>query len=197
MKKETNVGATIGSPKKDIKRRSIFKTIIRCIEIVIIIVCLFFASIIVTQRIYNNDKSFLGYRLFRVETGSMIPKYLVGDVILVKEKDFNEIEIGEDVSYVASSGVVRGSIVTHQVVRIEENEEGKRALITKGLANSVEDPKVYENQVNGVVIVKLQILSLICRGINNMYILYFFIIVPLTIYVFFNLLKANRKEFQK
>lgn len=197
MEKNSKKNLNLNKNINNTKRKSIFKTILRCIEIVIIIICAFFAAIIVTQRVSSNNKAFLGFRLFRVETGSMIPKYLVGDVILVKEKEFDKIQVGDDVSYVASSGVVRGSIVTHQVVDFAVDENGEKALITKGIANSIEDPKVYENQVNGVVITKLQILSMICRGINNMYILYFLVIVPLTVYVFFNLLKANRKEYQK
>lgn len=178
-------------------KKSTIKIVIRCIEIIIALVCTFLALIIATQRISGNDKSFIGYRIFRVETGSMIPKYLVGDVILVREKDFDKIAPEDDVSYRATSGVIKGSIITHQVVRVEQDENGEKVLITKGIANQVEDPKVYKEQVNGVVVTKLQLLSLICKGISNIYIFYFCIIVPITIYIFFNLLKANRKEYEK
>ena len=59
-----------------------------------------FVSItIVTQRVSNNENSFLGFRIFKVETGSMIPKYQIGDVILIKEKDINKIKVGDDVTY--------------------------------------------------------------------------------------------------
>ena len=63
------------------------------------IVIIFVYLIIVTQRISNNDKAFLGFRIFRVQTGSMIPVYNIGDVILVKEKGLDKISVGDDVTY--------------------------------------------------------------------------------------------------
>lgn len=180
------------------ENNTILKIFLKVIEIVVIIICMFFVMIILTQRISNNDKAFLGFRLFKVETGSMIPKYLIGDVILVKEKNFNDIHEGDDISYISSSGKTRGYVITHRVVdTTRTDEKGEKVIITRGIANNTDDPQVYEEQVNGVVIKKLEILSFIVRGINNIYIFYFCIIIPLTVYIFFNLLKANRKEYER
>ena len=148
----------------------------KIITILIILVCI----IIVVQKVTNNKESFFGYRIFRVQTGSMIPKYNIGDVILVKEKDIDKIKVGDDVTYKGESGSVKGLLVTHRVIDIEE-VEGKKAFHTKGIANNLEDPIVYENQINGVVQTKLYILSLICLLLNNKYVFYFSGVLPLTI----------------
>lgn len=179
-------------------KKIILKKILKILEIILAIIAVIFASIILTQRVSNNEKALLGYRIYRVETGSMVPEYLVGDVILVKEKDFDKIKEGDDVSYRASSGQLKGNIITHRVVKAPtEDKDGEKYIKTKGIANSIEDPEVYSNQVSGIVIAKLRILSAFTRGINNIYVFYFLVIVPVTIYIFFNLLKANRKEFEK
>ena len=158
----------------------------KIITILIILVCI----IIVVQKVTNNKESFFGYRIFRVQTGSMIPTYNIGDVILVKEKDIDKIKVGDDVTYKGESGSVKGLLVTHRVIDIEE-VEGKKAFHTQGIANNLEDPIVYGNQINGVVQTKLYILSLICLLLNNKYVFYFCGVLPLTIYVGFRIFKGR------
>lgn len=160
---------------------------------ILLIIILFTTAIILTQNLTKNEKSFLGYRLFRVQTGSMEPKYKVGDVILVKEKDIDKIVVGDDITYWGTTGVMKGKLVTHQVVEIETQEEQK-VFHTKGIANNTEDPLVYSEQINGVVIGKLYILTIICTLLNNNYIFYFCGILPLTIYIF---LCITRKKLRK
>ena len=50
------------------------------------LIIIFIAIVIVTQRITNNQKAFLGFRVFSVATGSMEPEYAVGDILIAKEK---------------------------------------------------------------------------------------------------------------
>ena len=67
-----------GSKLKIVK--IIWNIIVKIIAVIIVLISI----IIVVQKVTNNKEAFLGYRIFRVQTGSMIPKYLIGDVILVK-----------------------------------------------------------------------------------------------------------------
>ena len=108
----------------------------------------------------------------------------------VKTKDIDKIKVGDDVTYKGESGSVKGLLVTHRVIDIEE-VEGKKAFHTKGIANNLEDPIVYGNQINGVVQTKLYILSLICLLLNNKYVFYFCGVLPLTIYVGFRIFKGR------
>lgn len=155
------------------------------------IAIIFISIIIVVQKVTNNQEAFLGFRIFRVQTGSMIPKYQVGDVILVKEVNPDSIQIGDDVTYQGKVGSMKGMLVTHRVIDIEE-VDGKRVFHTKGIANNSEDPVVSEDQINGVVQTKMYILSLICVLLNNKYVFYFCGILPLTIYVAFRLFKGKK-----
>ena len=150
------------------------------ITILIVVVCL----IIITQRLSGNEKSFLGYRLFKIETGSMIPKYNVNDVILVTEKNPDEIKEGDDLVYVGDRGEYTGVVITHQLIKIEKNET-ELEFYTKGLANNEVDPVVHENQIIGVVKDKSEILTFIINMLLNPYTLYFLVVLPLTLTIFF------------
>lgn len=172
------------------------KTIWKVIEKLLMIALIIISAIIIVQRVSNNEKAFFGYRIFRVETGSMIPKYQIGDVILVKEKDANQIVKGDDVTYWGTTGAMRGKLVTHQVIDIEMYE-GKKIFHTKGIANNLEDPVIYGEQINGVVQRKIYTLTMICSLLNNKYIFYFCIILPILIIIFFKFIKANLRKFEK
>ena len=178
------------------KRFKLIKFVWKVIEKIIMIALIIISAIIVIQRVSNNEKTFFGYRIFRVETGSMIPKYQIGDVILVKEKDINQIVKGDDVTYWGTTGAMKGKLVTHQVIDIEMYE-GKKIFHTKGIANNLEDPVIYGEQINGVVQGKLYILTLICSLLNNKYIFYYCIILPILIVIFFKFIKSNLQKFEE
>jgi len=178
------------------KGKLIIKTIWKVLEKIIMIAIVLISAIIITQNVTDNEKAFLGYRIFRVQTGSMIPVYNVGDVILVKEKDINKIKVGDDVTYWGTSGVMKGKLVTHRVIEIEE-KDGENVFHTQGVANNAPDPLVYPKQLNGVVQGKLHIVTAICSLLGNRYIFYFGGVVPLTIIIFFSVLKSNTKKLDK
>lgn len=163
---------------------NIIKKIWKALGIIITTLIVFISLIIVIQRVTDNEQAFLGFRLFRVQTGSMIPKYQIGDVILVKEKNTDKIKVGEDVTYLGTSGQMKGKLVTHRVIAIEEID-GKKAFHTQGIANSKEDPIVYAEQINGIVLGRVSVLTWICNGLTNKYVFYFCGIIPITIYIFF------------
>ena len=166
------------------KRKGALKRILSFLEVIITIVIVVVCLIIITQRLSGNEKSFFGYRLFKVETGSMIPKYNINDVILVAETDPNEIKEGDDLVYRGQTGEYAGMVITHQLVRIEKDGE-KLDFYTKGLANNKEDPVVHKEQIIGIVKAKSQILTLITNMLLNPYTLYFLVILPATITIFF------------
>lgn len=181
------------------KKEKVFKSIKitwKVLEKIIIIAIVFVSLIIVTQRLTNNEKSFLGYRIFRVQTGSMIPVYEVGDVILVKEKAVDKIAVGDDVTYWGTSGTMKGKLVTHRVIGTEEID-GEKAFHTQGVANNTEDPIVYGNQINGVVQGKLYVLTGITHALANQYVFYFCGIIPLTVFVFCAFVRSNNRKFEQ
>ena len=178
------------------KKISIISLILKLIETILTILVVAICVLIITQRVTNNEYGLLGYRLFKIETGSMIPKYNINDVILVKEVDTDTIEIEDSVVYRGNVGELNGRIITHKVVDIKEND-GKKFFYTKGIANTTMDPKVSESQILGVVVTKLFFLSLITGFLTNVYSLYFFVILPASVYVVFVLIHSGEKRERK
>ena len=121
--------------------------------------------------------SLAGYRIFTVITESMVPKYNVGDVLLVKYTEPSEIKRLDDVTYMGRVGSFADKIVTHQVIDIKPQSNGTLEFVTKGIANNDEDPIVGESQIYGVVQRKLDLMSKLNGIINNMYGMYFLIII--------------------
>lgn len=87
----------------------------------------------------------IGYQCYTVISGSMEPKYMVGDLLYVKKVDVNTIEAGDDITFILNEDLV---VATHQVVRVDAE---KHYFYTKGLANEIEDSEpVHFNNVIGV-----------------------------------------------
>lgn len=176
--------------------KKIISCIISIFKFIITLVIMAIIGVILVQRFSDNNMSLAGYRIFTVITESMVPKYEVGDVLLVKETDINEINVGDDVTYLGEKGSFADKIVTHQVVSIEKGESGELEITTKGIANDTEDPVISESQIYGVVIRKLEVITYLNGIINNMYGMYFLIIIPLAI-IMFTEFKAFREDDKK
>ena len=162
----------------------ILKSIVSLIKFAITVLVVGIVAIILVQRFSNNNMSVAGFRIFTVVTESMVPKYVVGDVLLVKQTNPKEIKVEDDVTYMGKVGSFADKIVTHQVIGIENAENGSLNFRTKGIANPDEDPIVNETQIYGVVLTKLQLITKLNGIINNMYGMYFLIIIPLAVIMF-------------
>ncbi len=154
----------------------------------------FLAIIIITQRIYNDQKAFLGFRIYNVATGSMEPEYAVGDILISKEIDPSKIKVGDNIVYLGNEAGYSGKIITHSVIQIEQNEKGEYLFHTKGRANTIEDPIVHEDQVYGTVVQNNIALAWLCRILTNRYGLYFFVIVPIVLWFFIEFVKSQTER---
>ena len=139
--------------------------------------------VVILQRVTDNTITIGGFRIFTVATGSMEPKYEVGDILISKEINENEINIGDDIVYKGEVGSYKDKMITHQVVSIRK-ENGEIKITTKGIANSEEDPEISSGQVYGKIIYKVKTLSFIGKIIKNVYLFYFIIFVPIALIIF-------------
>ena len=138
--------------------------------IVYIVICLLLFVIIV-QRFSNNSVSVGGIRIFTVASGSMVPEYNIGDILVSKKVDAENIDIGDNVTYMGEKGALKGLIITHKVIK-KETKDNNTCYITKGVANSVADPEIIYDQIFGKVIYKSTLLSMFGKLLNNKIIYY-------------------------
>ncbi len=166
---------------------SLFRTIVTIVLIVLI-------AVIITQRVSNNQKAIAGFRVFNVITESMVPEYKVGDTILTKTVNPSELKIGDDITYMGKKDPFKGMIITHRIVKIEKQEDGKYLIQTKGLANDIEDPEINESQVYGKVIYKIKTISFLNGIIGNLFGMYFAIFIPFGIITFVEFILYRRDK---
>lgn len=164
---------------RKIMENKIFKKIKLIIQILFGVFFAIFVLMVCLQRFSNNRISFFNYRMFTVISGSMEPKYNIGDVLISKDVKPSKIRIGDTISYLGAKGSFAGKVITHRVVSIETNSAGKYYFHTQGLTNIVEDPIVYESQLYGKVIYKSIILSFVYKIISTSYGLFIFVVIPL------------------
>ena len=165
-----------------VKNNKALKLIGNILYTIVFILVLLVLIVAILQRASNNTLSLKGYRIFSVATGSMVPKYNVSDVLLSKEIDVKDIQVGDDVVYIGKEGSFKNRVVTHQVISKTE-QDGKYKFITKGIANTEDDPEIDSDQILGKIQYKFKILSLIGKTISNVYIFYFMIFVPIAIII--------------
>jgi len=165
---------------RKLRDNKIFKMSMRIIKALVIIILIAFIIVVCLQRFSDNKISFMNYRMFTVISGSMKPKYDIGDVLISKEVDPSTIKVGDDISYLGKSGDFRGKVITHRVTEIKKDKAGEYFFKAKGLTNIVEDPGyISEKQLFGVIIYKSFILSTVYRIVATDIGFYLFIIIPI------------------
>ena len=171
----------------------IFRICSSIIEWIVIVVLIFLIILVGVQK-FSNRGNFFGYRIYTIISGSMIPTYNVGDTVLIKEMTADNIQIGDAVTYLGEGGDLNGKIITHQVVEIEFDQNGKYLFHTKGIANNIEDPVVSQDQVLGKVVHKFFFLTLLGKLTTSMLLLFIFIVIPLAIIISIEIIKLVYKS---
>ncbi|MGN8553896.1 UNVERIFIED_CONTAM: signal peptidase I [Microbacterium sp. SLM126] len=80
-----------------------------------------------------------GAKPYTILTGSMAPQYPPGTLVVVKQVDVAEINLGDVITYQLESG--KPEVVTHRVVAVGADAEGEPIFITRGDANDGDDPE--------------------------------------------------------
>lgn len=108
-----------------------------------------------------------GFRTFTVMSGSMEPEYPVGAVIYVRPVDYQSLQVGDVISYVANED---NTVVTHRIaeIKIDEDDGGVWRFRTKGDANTVADTNlVHYKNVLGVPVITVPLIGWLTHSIQQ------------------------------
>lgn len=135
-------------------------------SIVFVFAALAIASYLFSSFQVRNGKQYLptvfGLTGVTIETGSMAPVANVGDYVLIKIPEVDDIEVGDIITFVDNS-----FLVTHRVEEII-NENGQVAYVTKGDANNVIDKNTVNfNKVAGVGVLVIPKLGMLFKWITS------------------------------
>ena len=98
------------------------------ITTVIVVAAVILAVLLVGVRL-------LGLQVFSVLSPSMEPTYHVGSLIYVKQAGVSELDVGDAITFRADGG----TIVTHKIIEVIEDEDGAVRYRTQGEANDTPD----------------------------------------------------------
>ena len=88
----------------------------------------------------NTDKTFLGYKIFIVNSGSMsATDFDTGDIVFVKSVEPSTLKVGDIIAFTSYDRNSFGETVTHKIREITTDEKGKPVFITYGTTTDTND----------------------------------------------------------
>lgn len=136
-------------PEKEIKKMRLTNTIIPLFVLVFVLIF---------------GLGILPYRPVVIASNSMLPKFEVGDIVLIKDVKSDEIKIGDILQYQMDNYTV-----IHRVEEIKHNENGEIYFIMKGDNNkNIDLYPVYSGQVLGKAKLNIKYLGYPTIWINRL-----------------------------
>ena len=166
----------------------IFKIVYVTLKTIFFTILILYVVFICVQRLSGNNSVF-GFRFFTVATGSMKGVYNVNDVIAVKDFDNKKLKVGDDIAFVGNRGGLENKLVTHRIIKIEEESNG-RIFTTKGVKNSVEDPSITESQILGKVVGVVPVVTQINHVVKSQLGFFCLIFCPLVLVIVLEILQT-------
>lgn len=128
------------------------------ISIVVVVIEILIVASIIASRFSGNVPTVFGHSLYVIASPSMSPELEIGDMIVSRQYDGGELQVGQVIEYHGKSGDMAGKIITHKIVSIT-GEGDDRVIITKGTANHDEDPPISPDDVISVMVYKTVIID--------------------------------------
>ena len=118
--------------------------------------------LVVLCAVFLMGTRLLGYKCYTVISGSMEPKFSVGDLLYVKEVIPDSIRVGDPITFILNEDLV---VATHRVYKIDAEHH---RFYTKGDANEIPDSEpVHFNNVIGVPEFSIPMLGYVSNFVQN------------------------------
>lgn len=192
---QLNTEAEAEAPEKS-KKNKVLGTIVNAVLVIAILVAAFATYTSYVSTSGNGVPSFLGLRMFSIQTESMYPTLKPGDLIIDKAvKDPSTLKVKDIITYWT---VINGERVlnTH---RIEEIYDGGGYLIfeTKGDNNGISDSlTVHESEVVGLYSSRIGGLGKVFDYLQTSTGFLIVVVVPVFLFFVFYLIQFFRVLFE-
>lgn len=118
---------------------NIAKTVLTWLLIAVTVFVTVF-TLISVNTFDRNDRSFLGFKFFIVQTDSMAATdFDAGDIVIAKNVDVTTLKEGDIITFVSEDPDSYGETVTHKIRRVIKNEDGSRSFVTYGTTTNTDD----------------------------------------------------------
>ena len=142
--------------RKRKNRKNKIKKVLTVIVYILLIPLLIYNLSLIFQAVLkpNETPSFLGIKTYVIVSGSMQPELDIGDIVVVKDIEENELQEGDIISFREGQ-----SVVTHRIIEIE-NKDNQKQIKTKGdNNNSVDNNIVHVDAIEGKVITSIPLIG--------------------------------------
>ena len=99
---------------------------------------------LVLLLVASTAPSVFGYESFVVYSGSMEPAIKTGDIAVVGPTKVDDLRVGDVITYRAP--IEPDVVITHRVMEISKDEDGRLSFQTKGDANNVQDQVLVDSK---------------------------------------------------
>lgn len=124
-----------------------------------ILIIILFINLFVIFQVKRNPTlvpNVFGYKFFVAMSGSMKPQFDVGDLVIVKNADVNNLKVNDIISFNNKDNF----ITTHRINEII-NRENDVCFVTKGDSNNVvDDGFVCHKNIEGKYVIKIKKIGL-------------------------------------
>lgn len=168
--------------KRKIKKAKIKNVISIAVYIMLIPLLVYNISLIVQSIIHpNKTPDFFGIKTYVIISGSMMPEFQIGDIVIIKSVPVEELKKGDVISF--RKGQI---VITHRISEVL-TEKGIKKFKTKGDNNNTEDTGTIEVQeIEGKVIGKISTVGKIAIALKNKN-----VIISIVIFYYIFLLKSE------
>lgn len=166
-----------------------------------IIACIILAPILILNLIliiqgFTTDEKTLpnigGAFPLMVQSGSMSGTIEVGDLIIVHTFDESQ-ELKKDDIVTFWDGEPGGTLVTHRIMQITTDDDGKMAYRTKGDANNAMDVNlVYPDDIVGIYRFRIPYLGNVALFMQTIPGLVVCVILPLALFIVYDVIRRRR-----
>ena len=179
--------------KSNVRNRVL--TVVGAVLCVILIPILVINVTLIIKSYTNADEvpKIGGYCPLIVQSGSMEPEIGIGDLIICKQIDIDQVKKGDVIAFFDPASN-KNSVLTHRVVEVI-NEDGTFFYRTKGDANNAEDRElVSSDKLVGVYQFKLSGAGNVAMFMQTPAGLIICVVLPLALLVGYDLLRRRRYE---
>jgi len=161
----------------------ILSKILNLVSSTFLVILLFFGLF----TLASNSMLFGNYKSFLIQSGSMEPTIMTGDIIIIKQAP--RYNVNDTVTFKTND-----RIVTHRIMKLDEGGE-KNKFITKGDANRSEDEGNIEiDQILGKVIFVIPKLGFVIHFARTIPGLILLLIVPALALIVDQIVSISKKE---
>lgn len=191
----TEKSAEADKPEEKPEKPNIVLSVLGIILCVVLVPILALNIVLIVQG-FTQDASVMpniaGKFPLMVQSGSMSPTIEVGDLIIVNAPEKGQT-FGVDDVVTFWDGAPGSALVTHRIVEITTDDDGKTAYRTKGDANSAQDGTlVYPEDIVGTYVMRIPYLGDVAMFMQTIPGLIVCVILPLALFIVYDVIRRRK-----